>query len=343
MTPTPSTPTPPDKPQTPDTPRTPGTAQASGGGGAGLGRLDALLLTPGRFGVFAGEWTLRGKARGDRIPVRYLGILVAARDGWDVFACTRQVADAIVADHHTERDDLYQQILHAGHDPRTAGSRVDAELARIHFDGADIVVNEQLLDDDPRPVLRIRPDRRGLYVVMPGRWGWMGVDPDDCDRVEGTPPPPGREQVLRPLTHHPAMLVPDTRLTVTPHPTPAHTADIRVDNTVIGTVDLATGPARYVCTGTGSDVLRHHVDHCYHRGQPATVDTVLRTLAAEHDTHRALAAVTRTGGTLVRLVDLDDEPLTTMPTHPVPHGDTARRALVDLLHHTDRPPAGFGG
>ena len=49
---------------------------------------------------------------------------------------------------------------------------------------------------------------------MGGRWGWMGVDPADCDRVEGDAAPPGLEQALVPLTHNRAVLVPHTRLAV---------------------------------------------------------------------------------------------------------------------------------
>ncbi|MCO1593766.1 hypothetical protein M8C17_01140 [Micromonospora sp. RHAY321] len=53
----------------------------------------------GGQGVFARDWAWTPNPDGDlRIPVGFAGTLVDRWNGWAVFTCTREVAEAIVAD-----------------------------------------------------------------------------------------------------------------------------------------------------------------------------------------------------------------------------------------------------
>ena len=60
----------------------------------------------GSVGVFAGDWAWTSDAAGAmRIPVGFVGTLIDRWNGWAVFTCTRQVAEAIVADQRGLYDD----------------------------------------------------------------------------------------------------------------------------------------------------------------------------------------------------------------------------------------------
>src|SRR5689334_22816203 len=61
-----------------------------------LAHLRPDRIRIGTIGVFAGDWAWTPDAEGAmRIPVAFVGTLVDRWNGWAVFACTRQVAQAI--------------------------------------------------------------------------------------------------------------------------------------------------------------------------------------------------------------------------------------------------------
>ncbi|MER7894286.1 hypothetical protein ABTX15_31215 [Micromonospora sp. NPDC094482] len=74
-------------------------------------------------GVFAGDWAWTPNPNGElRIPVGFAGTLVDTWNGWAVFTCTREVAEAIVADQQEARD-RYRQHLTRAVSPASAWSR----------------------------------------------------------------------------------------------------------------------------------------------------------------------------------------------------------------------------
>ncbi|WKU03421.1 DUF4314 domain-containing protein [Micromonospora sp. HUAS LYJ1] len=146
---------------------------------------DAVRL--GGPGVFAGDWAYTPNAAGQmRIPVGFVGTLIDRWNGWAVFRCTRQVAEAIVADQQAHRDQLRQNLLDDGVTATDADRQVDGSLGRMRFDGDVIVVNDSRVQDDPDAIDHISPDADGQYVVMGWNWTWLPVHPYDCDRLAGT-------------------------------------------------------------------------------------------------------------------------------------------------------------
>ncbi len=142
-------------------------------------------------GVFAGDWAWTANADGDmRIPVGFAGTLVDTWNGWAVFTCTRQVAEAIVADQQEARDRHRRQLAASGVTGERLDRIVDEALARLWFDGDVIVADETRVHDDPAAIDRIAPDAQGRYVVMGRAWTWTAVHPYDCDRIAGHIPDP---------------------------------------------------------------------------------------------------------------------------------------------------------
>ncbi|MGW3607811.1 DUF4314 domain-containing protein [Micromonospora sp. NPDC005161] len=147
-------------------------------------------------GVFAGDWAWTPHAGGVmRIPVGFAGTLVDTWNGWAVFTCTRQVAEAIVADQQAARDRYRQHLAADGITRERQQRMVDESLARLRFDGDVIVADETRVHGDPDAVERITPDSDGRYTVMGRAWTWTAVHPYDCDRIVGDlPDPPGQAQ-----------------------------------------------------------------------------------------------------------------------------------------------------
>ncbi|MEV0003488.1 DUF4314 domain-containing protein [Micromonospora sp. NPDC050980] len=142
-------------------------------------------------GVFAGDWAWQPNADGQmRIPVGFAGILIDHWNGWAVFTCTRDVAQAIVADQQTHRDQFRQRLLDGGATNTDAEQQVDESLGRMSFDGDVIVADDSRVQADPDAVDRINPDADGRYVVMGWNWTWNAVHPYDCDRIVGAIPDP---------------------------------------------------------------------------------------------------------------------------------------------------------
>ncbi|MEO3773964.1 DUF4314 domain-containing protein [Micromonospora sp. B9E7] len=145
----------------------------------------------GDVGVFSGDWArTTGPDGDDRIEVGFVGALIDHWNGWAVFSCTRPVAEAIVADQQSHRDQYRHRLRQQGVPADDLDRRVDAELADLHFDGDVIVADQRALSDDPEAIERITPDADGRYVVMGRSWCWEAVDPYDCDRIVGDLPDP---------------------------------------------------------------------------------------------------------------------------------------------------------
>ncbi|MEV0430582.1 DUF4314 domain-containing protein [Micromonospora sp. NPDC050495] len=142
-------------------------------------------------GLFAGDWAWTPDQQGQlRVPVGFVGVLVDRWNGWAVFTCTRDVAEAIVAD----QQDARRHLGAAGATGERQERMVDESLARLWFDGDVIVADQTRVHDDPGAVVRIAPDADGRYIVMGRAWTWMPVHPYDCDRIAGhIPHPPAPE------------------------------------------------------------------------------------------------------------------------------------------------------
>ncbi|WP_422733871.1 DUF4314 domain-containing protein [Micromonospora sp. WMMD558] len=159
-----------------------------------LSHMHPDRLRVGGPGVFAGDWAWTTNAEGDlRIPVGFAGTLVDTWNGWAVFTCTRQVAEAIVSDQQAARDRYRRQLAASGVTGEWLDRMVDQALARLWFDGDVIVADETRVHDDPAAIDRIAPDAQGRYVVMGRSWTWTAVHPYDCDRITGHIPDPPPE------------------------------------------------------------------------------------------------------------------------------------------------------
>ncbi|WP_435124395.1 DUF4314 domain-containing protein [Micromonospora tulbaghiae] len=142
-------------------------------------------------GVFAGDWAWMPNGGGQmRVPVGYVGTLVDTWNGWAVFTCTREVAEAIVADQQAARDRYRHQLAAEGVTGVRLDRLVDQSMGRLWFDGDVIVADDTRVHDDPDAIERVSPDADGRYVVMGRSWTWLPVHPYDCDRIAGHIPDP---------------------------------------------------------------------------------------------------------------------------------------------------------
>ncbi|MEU8299722.1 DUF4314 domain-containing protein [Micromonospora sp. NPDC048909] len=141
--------------------------------------------------VFAGDWAWTPNPNGElRIPVGFAGTLVDTWNGWAVFTCTREVAEAIVAEQQEARDRYRQHLTADGVTGERLEQAVDESTARLWFDGTAIVVDETRVHGDSDAIERITPDADGRYTVMGRAWTWTAVHPYDCDRIAGVIPDP---------------------------------------------------------------------------------------------------------------------------------------------------------
>ncbi len=97
-------------------------------------------------------------------------------NGWAVFTCTRQVAQAIVADQQQHRDQYRQDLRDQGVPDDELDARVNETLAVLTFDGDTIVADQRGVAEDPEAIERIDPDPEGRYVVMGWNWCWEAVE-----------------------------------------------------------------------------------------------------------------------------------------------------------------------
>ena len=153
--------------------------------------LDGSTASPeaamrrGDVGIFALNWTSYEMAGARRIPVGFVGVLVDTWEGWSVFGCVRDVAEAVIAEHRRDLARERARLRALGY----AGSDLDARLAGstigMWFDGDDIVVDERGLLADPDAISRVSPDEYGRYVIRGYVWPWICVDAAICDRIVG--------------------------------------------------------------------------------------------------------------------------------------------------------------
>ena len=260
-----------------------------------LSYLDPHQLRVGGVGIFAGDWACRYDTAGQAVvPVGFVGTLTDTWNGWAVFSCTRDVAVEIVADHQRARDAERAQLIAAGVRADKVDHHVDAALARMEFDGDDIVVDHRVAYGDPDALWRISPDAEGLYNVMGGTWTWVPVAADDCRRIAGTIPAEGDRQRFVYLIHS-DLRAPHDRLTVATHvqlPTSngvAFTATLHLDGHTVGTVTNTGTGGPTTLHNSGDPELRQRVAdfvaQCRWHGQPATQEQVLDALISFTD-HR---------------------------------------------------------
>jgi hypothetical protein len=317
--------------------------------GTDLGHLRPDTVRLGHVGVFAGDWAWTDTADGNRIPVGFVGTLIDRWNGWAVFSCTRPVAEAIVADQQRQRDEHHSSLQAQGVAEQDIDAEVDEAMARLAFDGDDIVADQRVMYDDPEAVERFSPDGDGRYVVMGYNWCWTAVDPYACDRLAGDVPPPGQEQEFVLLGHTPGMRVPHDRLTLTGlrhRPTPhglAFTATLTLDGERVGVVsnDRDGDGTQVFSTHPrfGDDGMRQYLAGCRYRGAPISEQRLLDALVDEQVFAQAIVQAKEDfAGTQLRLVDDDGRTHTLRPITPVPDSWEALQQLGRDLADEPRSP-----
>jgi hypothetical protein len=281
--------------------------------GTDLSHLHPDRVAVGAVGVFSGDWhyTL-GEDGTDRYTIGYVGTLLRWWNGWAVFTCTREVAEAIVADQEQQRQRLRDELRGSGVADADVEQRVDAEAAQLFFDGDVLVVDLRILQDDPEAIERTISDSDGRYVVMGGIWRWEAVDPYACDRIIGDIPAPDGDREMH-LRHTPRLRVPHDRLRLTgmQHRPTADGLMFTRDLTLHG---VRVGTATHYATDNGVDqyaltlVRGHHdvlayLSGCRFDGAPVSMQRLLHALADEYYLDVAITQATAGGGTPVRLVD----------------------------------------
>jgi hypothetical protein len=279
-----------------------------------LPHLHPDRLRMGAVGVFAGSWSYRPGPFGiRRIPNGFVGTLrETGLDGRAVFACTRQVAEAIVADQQRLHEFWRDELLDLGVRPHACAWAVGRLLPTMSFDGDVLVVNETLVIGDPDTTTRIAPDDDGAYVVMGGAWDWRAIDPHDCDRIVGEVPAPGEQQRFVPLPHAPGMQVPHDRFRLrmlSQWPARggmAYVAALLLDGQRVGTVgDAAADSGRDLLLrdAAGAVAWTAYVAASRHNGRRVDQQRLLDALADQMFLTKAVAVEAAMGNTLLRLVD----------------------------------------
>ncbi len=262
-----------------------------------------------------------------------------------MFCCTRQVAEAIVADQGRMRAAMHADALAAGEADPDAGRTVDEIIPAMWFDGDTIVVDQRGVDDDPDAVDRLTVRDDGTYVVMGWSWCWTVVEPGDCDAIIGDLPTPDLQQVYELLTHAPGVRVPNNRLRIT-------SADLTdADPNVVVyrlehdgqhvadmTADPRSGTRALLPTDVDAEtVLRRFADGCRRFGEPMTVPEAINALVHEYDLSRYAARADADDQALLRLLD-DDWRIRDVLTMPEP----AKPRLPTLREHLGHRPAVAG-
>jgi hypothetical protein len=260
-----------------------------------------------------------------------------------VFSCTREVAEAIVADQQRSRDDYRRQLRAQGVTGEEADRQLDQAMASLTFDGDTIVADQRGVYGDPEAIDRIALDHEGRYVVMGRSWCWEAVDPADCDRIVGDLPAPGQQQQFVMLTHTPWMRVPHDRLQATDvrhrptHDGLAFTATLTLDGRPVATVsndgggtELSRPDPRFEAEG-----LPQYLAGCRFRGEPVSQQRLLDALVDEYYLSRAVAHAQTDDGSQVRLVDDAGYTRALRPVSPAPRGWDALLSLGrDLARET---------
>jgi len=315
--------------------------------GPDLSHLGPRHVRVGSVGVFAGDWAWTPDADGGmRIAVGFVGVLIDTWNGFAVFACTRTVAEAIVADQRVHRDRLHTELIERGLSSIDADLEVDMSLARMSVDGAVIVVDQSAVSGDADAISRIEPDQHGQYVVMGGSGCWQAVDPDDCDRIVGDLPAPGEQQQFVELPHT-GLRVPHDRLRVTglqatPGAPEPFAATLALDATVVAEARATADGchlSRLSATFSRSDWAAYR-SGCRYHGQPVSEARVLDALVTEYQVGQGVREAEADGAALTRLLDAHGTILRLRPVWPAPTGHIARTQLGQRLCRADPHPRG---
>ncbi|MGI5185470.1 hypothetical protein ACQEVZ_55430 [Dactylosporangium sp. CA-152071] len=308
-----------------------------------LSYLHPDRLRIGGVGVFAGDWAWVDGPNGPRIPVGFVGTFIDTQNGSAVFACTRDVAEAIVAEQHRLRGQERNRLADLGLTGEELDTQVD-DIPPMHFDGDELVVDERRNHGEDDGETRIGPGDDGRYVL--DGWSWTAVDPTACDRIAGTIPVYGQHQEFVMLTHSP-MRAPHDRLTVTAvryletHGGVAYTADVTLDGLPAGTIENAGhgGATMFRPRGNrfGWRDLEQFVAGCRWQGMPADEEQVVQALVNEHEIGDATAAADALGRRLIRLLDDHANIAATFTTERIPASVAARHAWAARLTATEGP------
>jgi hypothetical protein len=291
-------------------------------------------LRIGSIGVFAGDWAWTG--RPPRIPVGFVGVLNDHWNGWTVWRCTREVAEAVAADQQRLRDLERARLAEEGLTGADLDQRVDESLARVYFDGDDLVLDETAQHGEPS-FERQGPGRDGAYCPMGFNWTWQAVDPADCDRIAGVLPAFGEHREFVMATHQPLRMprLAVTTLNEVSAGDAARTATLWLDERPVGTVEYdPSRPAVFRPTDPrfGHEDLEEFVRACRWRGREVDTQTVLRALIAEYETALHIVAAEQRGLRAVILRDGDDHIVgTDIVLEPNPFAPGDRQTLAELF------------
>ncbi|MEU8001601.1 hypothetical protein AB0B66_10610 [Catellatospora sp. NPDC049111] len=283
----------------------PGTEPAS----ADLTYMAPDQLRFGSVGVFAGEWAWYGNP--PRVPVGFVGTLVDRLNGWAVFSCTREVAEAIVADNDRRRRAEKARLIDLDLDvagPELA-QRVDQLCPPLRFDGDVIVFDESALHEG-NAITRYVPDGDGRYRLDGDSWCWQAIDPGYCDRIAGVVPAREAAQEYVMAVHSP-LRMPHGRLAVTAMQHAwvsdgiAYTASLHLDGQYVGMIENKGGGVATVYhtagRGFGWRELNDFVAACRWQEGPVSEDAVLEALISEFEISKVISEYEPHGEALVAL------------------------------------------
>jgi len=319
---------------------------------AELAHLHPDNLRLGGTGVFAGDWAWTdGPDGSSRIAVGFVGVLIDTWNGWAVFRCSREVAEASGADQQQHRQEHRQSLLDQGMGEPDLERAVDQAYTSLVFDGDTIVADQRAMYDDPEAIERITPDPDGRYVVMGWNWCWEAVDPALCERIVGQLPPAGAHQEFVLLTHTPDMRMPHDRVRVVSlqqmdtHNGVAYTAQLAYDGEVVGTIhNNGNGGATEYHSLNSSPFnwrdLHAFVQQCRRRGEPVSEEQVLDALVDEFDLDHIVRHATADGATVVRLLDEHGYQLDMLTVRPAPTSWQQRDRLGRRLQAEHAHPHG---
>ena len=303
----------------------------------------------GRAGIFALDGNYATNTAGQmRLPVGFVGILIDVWNGWAVFRCTRDVADAIIADQQRARETERARLAADGLTGDALTAALDESISDMYWDDDVVVTDNRRRWDEPDAYQRSTADEHGHYIINGWDWTWSAVDPADCDRIAGTPPAPGDEVAFVPL-HHTDMSVPHGRLKVTDFKTlqtPNGTAFIATlcrDYVVVATIENGgNGGGTWLRPGPAFNAadMESYVRGCRLRGQTPAREQVLQALVDEYRLGLAIDLALNRDGTLVRLRDDDGNTLAEGTAIPSPRNHEERQQLAAQLRRDHRQPGG---
>ncbi len=328
------------------------TATPAADGAAELSYLHPDNLRLGSVGVFAGDWAWTdGPDGGSRMSVGFVGVLIDTWNGWAVFRCTREVAEAIVADQQQHRLQYRESLRGEGASEPDLDRMVDEAYTSLAFDGDTVVADQRVMYGDPEAIERITPDADGRYVVMGWNWCWEAIDPADCDRIVGQLPPRGAHQEFVMLTHTPDVRMPHDRVRVVSlqqmdtHNGVAYTAQLALDGQIVGTItnNGNGGATEYYALNSSPFNWRHlatFAQGCRRRGQTMSEEQVLDALIDEFDLDQIVRHAAADDATVVRLLDEHGYQLDLLTARPTPSFAAQRTGLARRLLAEHRHPKG---